>query len=171
MFARTDRLMLRPGWPEDAPALFRAIADEAVIDKLPDAPWPYRPQDAEAYLVRGHAPHLLPDLLIYARTRGKPRLVGGIALRERGERSAELDYWVARDCWGLGFATEAGAAMVEMARDGLRLTRVESGHFHDNPASARVLAKLGFRRTGTVEQRRSQVRGQDVDCVMYDVAA
>ena len=31
MFARTERLLLRPGFPEDAPALFRAIADEGIV--------------------------------------------------------------------------------------------------------------------------------------------
>ena len=40
MFARTKRLTLRPGWPEDAPALTQAIGHEAVIAKLTRAPWP-----------------------------------------------------------------------------------------------------------------------------------
>ena len=42
MFARTERLLLRPGWAEDAPALARAIADEQVVRNLATAPWPYR---------------------------------------------------------------------------------------------------------------------------------
>ena len=41
MFARTPRLLLRPGWREDAPALFRAIADERIVRNLATAPWPY----------------------------------------------------------------------------------------------------------------------------------
>jgi len=171
MFARTERLLLRPGWGEDAPALFHAIADEAIVDKLPGTPWPYNPQDAEAFLAREQRPDALPELLIYARTRGAPRLVGGIALRKDGENGAELDYWIARDCWGLGFATEAGLAVVRMARDGLRLKSIRSGHFRDNPASGRVLKKLGFVPTGEVEKRHSAVRGEDVDCIMYAHAA
>jgi RimJ/RimL family protein N-acetyltransferase len=171
MFARTERLLLRPGWGEDAPALFNAIADEAIIDKLPGTSWPYREADAESFLLRDRGADTLPELLIYARTRGAPKLVGGIALRDDGEDGAELDYWIARPCWGLGFATEAGKAMVGMARDGLRLRSLRSGHFTDNPASGRVLEKLGFRRTGKVEKRWSAVREQDVDCIMYEHAA
>ena len=171
MFARTDRLLLRPGWREDAPALFNAIADEAIIDKLPGAPWPYRPEDAEAFLLRDRGSDTLPDLLIYARTHGTPKLVGGIALHNKGDGAADLGYWIARQCWGLGFATEAGKAVMDMAHNGLRLRSLRAGHFKDNPASARVLEKLGFRRTGEVEQCRSAVRGQDVDCVMYAYAA
>ena len=40
MFARTARLLLRPGFPEDAPALAAAIADEAVVRNLAVVPWP-----------------------------------------------------------------------------------------------------------------------------------
>ncbi|HEY0271414.1 MAG TPA: GNAT family N-acetyltransferase [Sphingomonas sp.] len=171
MFARTDRLLLRPGWREDAPALYSAIADEAIIDKLPGVPWPYSAEDAEAYLAQDRAPGALPELLIYARTHGAPRLVGGIALRDRGGDQAELDYWIARPCWGLGFATEAGQAVVDIARNGLRMKALSSGHFPDNPASGRVLAKLGFLPTGTSEKRWSAARGQDVDCLLYTHAA
>jgi RimJ/RimL family protein N-acetyltransferase len=169
MFARTERLLLRPGWGEDAPALFNAIADEAIIDKLPGTTWPYKAEDAEAFLLRDKREDDLPELLIYARTRGAPRLVGGIALREaEDEESAELDYWIARPCWGLGFATEAGQAVIGMAREGLRLKTLRSGHFPDNPASGRVLEKLGFRPTGETAKRWSAVRGQEVDCIMYE---
>jgi len=171
MFARTDRLLLRPGWREDAPALFAALSDEAVIDKLPGTPWPYSLEDAEAFLARDRDADELPELLIFARTRGQPRLVGGVALREAGEDGAELDYWIARPCWGLGFATEAGEAVIGMAREGLRLKTLTSGHFPDNPASGRVLEKLGFARTGEVQQRWSAVRNHAVDCMMYAHAA
>ena len=52
MFARTERLLLRPGWIEDAPAVHRAIADERVVRNLATAPWPYSLADAEAFLAR-----------------------------------------------------------------------------------------------------------------------
>lgn len=171
MFARTDRLLLRPGWREDAPALYAAIADAAIIDKLPGTPWPYSVQDAEAYLGRDRDSRALPELLIHARTPGAPRLVGGIALRDRGDDEAELDYWIARPYWGLGFATEAGAAVVDMARNGLRVKTLSSGHFRENPASGRVLRKLGFTPTGSTEKRWSATRGHEVDCLLYAHAA
>src|SRR3989344_9521016 len=39
MFARTERLLLRPGWQEDAPALAKAIGEEGVVRNLATAPW------------------------------------------------------------------------------------------------------------------------------------
>ena len=56
MFARTPRLLLRPGFPEDAPALAAAIADEAIVRNLAIAPWPYRMRDAEAFLASPRDP-------------------------------------------------------------------------------------------------------------------
>ncbi|WP_157216064.1 GNAT family N-acetyltransferase [Flavisphingomonas formosensis] len=166
MFARTDRLLLRPGWLEDAPALAAAIGDEAVASKLARVPLPYGLAEAEAYLSRQQDP-LLPDFLIFTRTRGAPRLVGGIGLFRDIAGEAELGYWIARDYWGLGFATEAGRAVIDLARDSLRLPRVVSGHFIDNPASGRVLRKLGFRPVGRYASRHNLARDTILPCALY----
>ena len=82
MFARTPRLLLRPGFPEDAPALAAAIADEAIVRNLTTAPWPYRMRDAEAYLAKPRDP-VLPSLLVFERTRREPQLVGAVGLGRR----------------------------------------------------------------------------------------
>nr|WP_047166455.1 GNAT family N-acetyltransferase [Sphingomonas sp. Y57] len=164
MFARTQRLLLRPGWKEDASALVAAIGDFSVVGKLAHAPWPYRLEDAEAFLAADRGP--LPDFLIFARTHGAPRLVGGIGLAERDE-GVELGYWIARPYWGLGFATEAGRAVVDIADRGLRLPRLIAGHFADNPSSARVLQKLGFVPAGTISNRACRARDSVERCVDY----
>jgi RimJ/RimL family protein N-acetyltransferase len=170
MFARTERLLLRPGWIEDAPALARAIADEAIVTKLARAPWPYSLADAEAFLARQPEPGL-PDFLIFARTLGAPRLIGGIGLQAAGDGEVELGYWIARPFWGLGFATEAGRAVMSLARESLRLPKLVAAHAIDNPASGRVLAKLGFRPTGRTVTRHSVARNAAVQCVEFEYAA
>lgn len=166
MFARTERLLLRPGWPEDAPALAAAIGEREIVTKLARAPWPYGLEDAQEYL-RQPRDGALPDFLIFARTWGSPRLVGGIGLNrdERGE--AELGYWIARPYWGLGFATEAGRAVMELADQGLKMRRVVAGHFADNPGSGRVLRKLGFVPTGGTDRRFCRARGVEVPHICY----
>ena len=157
MFARTERLVLRPGWGEDASALAQAIADEAVVRNLSSVPWPYATADAEAFLAGPRDP-LLPSFLIFSRTAGAPLLVGACGLGRRPSGAVELGYWVARAHWGQGYATEASAALVEIART-LRLARLEASHFIDNPASGRVLEKLGFLPTGLSAPRYSCARG------------
>lgn len=165
MFARTERLLLRPGWAEDAAPLAAAIGDEAILTKLAKVPSPYRLSDAQAFLgmMRGESD---ADFLIVARTEGAPRLVGGVGLHPDGDE-LELGYWIARPYWGLGFATEAARAVVDIARHTLRKSRLVSGHFIDNPASGRVLAKLGFKPTGDIVARMSRARGHAVPCRLF----
>lgn len=160
MFARTPRLLLRPAWAEDAPALFRAIADERIVRNLAQAPWPYGPADAEAFIARERGAHE-PACLVFLRTQGAPRLIGGVGFGGTPQGELEFGYWIARPYWGLGFATEAARAAIDNARHSLRLKRLVAGHFLDNPASGRVLEKLGFRPTGLTRPRCSAGRGTE----------
>ena len=166
MFARTPRLTLRPGWIEDAPALATAIAHEGVAMKLARLPWPYTMADAEFFLsmptAAGEA-----SCLVFAHEGGAPpRLVGGCGIHRSGD-DHEIGYWLTPDAWGRGYATEAGRAMLGIARYALGHDRLVSGHFVDNPASGRVLRKLGFRPTGQVERRECRARGHHVPCATY----
>ena len=106
MFARTERLLLRPGWGEDAPALFqRDRATSAIVRNLATAPWPYRLADAEAFLTRERAPARRPACLIFLRTRR--RAAAGRRHRLRPTRptaSVELGYWIARPLLGPGLS-------------------------------------------------------------------
>lgn len=156
MFARTERLLLRPGWAEDAPALAQAIADENIVRNLASAPWPFALRDAEAFLAAPRDP-VLPSFLVYQRTAGAPSLVGACGLGRRPSGAVELGYWIARDSWNQGFATEAGHALLAIA-EALGLPRLEASYFIDNPASGRVLEKLGFVPTGVVAPRASCAR-------------
>ena len=167
MFARTERLLLRPGFAEDARELARAIGDEAIVRNLATAPWPYGKSEAEAFLAMDRLPHL-PSFLILKRTSGLPRIVGGVGIGQRGDSDAlELGYWIARPYWGLGFATEAGRSVVRLAR-ALALPKLTAGHFIDNPASGAVLRKLGFRPTGQIVRRFSLARGTDAACAEFE---
>jgi RimJ/RimL family protein N-acetyltransferase len=165
MFARTQRLLLRPGFPEDAPALASAIADQAIVRNLATAPWPYALRDAEAFLAAPRDP-VLPSFLITERTAGAPRLVGSCGLGRRPSGAVELGYWIARPHWGRGIATEACRALIDIAR-ALRLPALEGSQFLDNPASGRVLEKLGFEPTGIVAPRLSCGRGEEAPASLY----
>ena len=72
-----------------------------------------------------------------------------------------MGYWIGRPYWGRGYATEACTALVDIAR-ALGLGSLEGSHFVDNPASARVLEKLGFVPLGIIAPRMSCARGTEV---------
>jgi RimJ/RimL family protein N-acetyltransferase len=166
MFARTERLLLRPGWMDDAPALQAAIAHEEVARNLAKLPWPYSIKDAQSYLGQNRGAEDA-NLLVFARTEEALQLIGGVCLQLDEDGETEIGYWIAPRYWGFGFATEAAAAVVRLARHGLRLPRLVSGHFADNPASGEVLQKIGFKPTGRIVNRMSMARGREVPCVLY----
>lgn len=164
MFHCTERLLLRPAWPEDWQAVHSGIADEGVVRNLARAPWPYLPEDARQFVELPVDP-LLPRFLI---TRSRDAaLVGCIGIHESGSE-IELGYWIARRHWGQGYATEAGRGVLEVAAT-LGHKRVAASHFRDNPASGRVLTKLGFRPTGKTAKRYSCGRGEEAPAIQYEL--
>lgn len=165
MFARTERLLLRPSWPEDARELYSAIADEGIVRNLAAAPWPYTEDEAARFAALEHS-ETYPKFLLMQRTDGAPRLVGACGIGDRNGET-ELGYWIARPYWGLGYATEAALAVIGIAQ-ALGHKRLVAGHFVDNPASGRVLRKIGFHSTGRVAQRHSKGRGIKAKCMLYE---
>ncbi|MBS0478205.1 MAG: GNAT family N-acetyltransferase [Proteobacteria bacterium] len=168
MFARTKRLTLRPGWPEDAPMLAQAIAHEEIAFKLSRLPWPYTEAHAAEWL---STPKGATDvaLLIFAHEQPTPRLVGGIGLHEtEPDGGVEIGYWLTPSAWGRGYATEAGRAVLGMAQHALGLRRLIGRHFLDNPASGKVLRKLAFRPTG-VGRMPCLARGREVACATLEL--
>ncbi|WP_116090656.1 GNAT family N-acetyltransferase [Sphingomonas crusticola] len=161
MFAITERLLLRPGWPEDAPALARTIGDERIVRNLTRVPWPYALGDAERFLALPYEPRR-PRFLICLRDRPEP--IGGIGIH--GD-IPELGYWIAHDHWGKGYATEAGRAVIALADASLRLPRLASSHATDNPASGKVLRKLGFSPTGKTIWAASHCRRTPMELRLF----
>ncbi len=168
MFARTERLLLRPAWPEDAAALAAALADARVARMLARVPHPYTLDDAVARTLEPRAGHE-PRFLIDSLEGGTPVLIGGIGIADRDGEGPQFHYWLTPAAWGCGYATEAGRAVIGMARHALPIDRLGAWHFADNPASGRVLRKLGFRPTGSVMQRPSLGRGSIEDSVEYEL--
>lgn len=156
MFIRSERLFLRPGWPEDWQELQPLIADDKVVRNLASAPWPYTREDARRFLDLPQEKRLPRLLVTVPGTDGAP-MIGCIGL-DRPGGDVELGYWIARGYWGRGYASEAARTIVDVAR-ALGHDRIVASHFLDNPASGRVLENAGFRRTGRIFERYSKARG------------
>jgi RimJ/RimL family protein N-acetyltransferase len=79
-------------------------------------------------------------------------IIGCADLDEISGRHGELGYWLDEAFWGYGLASEAAGALRAFAFETLGLHRLESGHADDNPASGKVLTKLGFIHVGDDRQ-------------------
>lgn len=163
MFHVTTSLLLRPAWPEDAPAILAAIGEQGIVRNLARAPWPYGLADAERFAALPQDPRL-PHFLVQLPGEG---VIGSAGFGD-SDGEPEIGYWIARKYWGRGFATEAARALVALAPL-LGHRRLVAGHFADNPASGRVLGKAGFRRSGVVGERFSAGRGHAAPLVRYEL--
>ncbi|MBA4051500.1 MAG: GNAT family N-acetyltransferase [Erythrobacter sp.] len=161
MFHRSERLFLRPAFPEDCGAILAGIGEEAIVRNLARAPWPYSLDDARAFAAMPQDMRL-PHFLVTLPGVG---VIGSAGMGEH-EGQPELGYWIARQHWGRGYATEAAGAVLKIAR-ALGHRRVVAGHFVDNPASGKVLRKIGFVPTGRIGLRFSLGRGCATESVEY----
>lgn len=154
----TARLVLRPFTPEDAAAVHAHLADREVAATSASIPHPYPPGAAETWIAT-HAPRAaVEEAVVLAITlRESGALVGSIELRlVPAHRRAELGYWVGRPHWGQGYATEAADALVRWGFATLGLHRVNAAHLTRNPASGRVLAKIGMKHEGRLRKHFSK---------------
>ena len=160
----TERLVVRPPQPGDAPAIAAYAGDLAVSRMLSPVPHPYTREDADAFVARCADPPAGERVLAVSDGEGFAGLIG--VQREAGERLTEVGYWYGRPHWGRGYATEALRAVLARAAPAWGVRALVSGHFVDNPASGRVLEKAGFLYTGDRRLRLSLARGEEVETRM-----
>ena len=157
----TKRLKLRALRMSDATRVARLCGDPQVGRNLAMTPLPYLETAAEGWLMTLAARQRLKREFVYAVDLPGEGLIGCIGAHRKQDDAHEIGYWFGRPYWGKGFATEALQALTAEAR---ALGDLEAGHFVDNPASGRVLAKSGFAYTGETRPLFSMARGESVPC-------
>ena len=85
--------------------------------------------------------------------RANNQLVGamGLVINEKHE-CAELGYWIGKPYWNKGYCTEAARAVLEYGFNQLNLNRIFAHHVKRNPASGRVMQKIGMTHEGSLKQ-------------------
>ena len=150
----TERLLLRPFELSDAKAVQCLAGDRAIADTTLDVPHPYEDGMAEEW-ISSHQPKFetgeLSNFAVVLRAAGE--LIGAIGLRItlRFDR-AELGYWIGTPYWNNGYCTEAGGAVLQYGFSVLKLNRIHASHLTRNPASGKVMQKLGMVHEGCARQ-------------------
>jgi ribosomal-protein-alanine N-acetyltransferase len=143
----TGRLILRPFILNDAPDVQRLGGASEVADTTLNVPHPYEISDAQQWISGQAARFASGSSVAYAITqRTDSILLGAISLMEISarHRRAELGYWLGVPFWTQGYMTEAAAALVNYGFTALNLHKITAGHFTRNPASGRVMQKIGM---------------------------
>ncbi len=175
----TRHFVLRPPLPQDAESIHRLVNDWGVVRMLPRLPFPYPRKLTDEWIeaasgqaaagtayhfviiseagtserVGGTVPQPAPDAGTASGAEAAGRLLGCVGLRiDPVARTGDLGYWIARRYWNRGVAGEAAGKLARWALARLDLDRLVAQVATDNPASAAVLRRIGFRETGTSRQ-------------------
>jgi ribosomal-protein-alanine N-acetyltransferase len=158
---KTPRLNLRSLSPNDAARIALLGGDWDVARMTGRIPYPYSEQAALHWVT-----DLAEGEVVFGIEQGG-YLIGICGFSPLGDGSAELGYWIGKPYWGQGFATEAAQALMTYGFTKAGVKRFTCCHFTDNPGSARVAAKLGFRALGP-STGWSEARQQDLPALTYE---
>lgn len=147
----TSRLTLRPLEADDLDPIVQGVGNIAVSRMLVPVPHPYTLANAQDFLAEDRA-GLLGMLWVICDADG---LCGAVSVGK------ELGYWLSEPVWGRGYMTEAAGAAVDAVFTATTCKHIRSSYFDDNPASGRVLHKLGFQDAGP-NTMTSKARGTQV---------
>ncbi|HVP44352.1 MAG TPA: GNAT family N-acetyltransferase [Terriglobales bacterium] len=148
---RTERLLLRDFRRADIPDIVRLAGAREVAANTLRIPHPYTAADAETFLRLRAEKSFGYSFAITLFASGE--LCGAVGLHpDAVHPRAELGYWIGVPYWGRGYATEAARAVLDFGFRELKLQRIFAHHFEGNPASARVLQKLGMKHEGCSRQ-------------------
>ena len=164
---RTERLILRPFVPADAPRVTELVRPYEIADTTATIPHPYVEPMADDWIRGQAAAFEAGENVTLAMTLAPDgELVGAMGLRLQPYlRAAELGYWVGVLYWNRGYATEAALAFIAHAFGALDLERVHANHLLRNPASGRVMEKAGMRREGIL--RRSAIKWDRLEDLVF----
>ena len=157
---KTERLLLRPFRPDDAPAVLAHCGEWNIARMLSRVPHPYMREMAESWIASHEADWNSGDEITFCIDLDS-EAAGAVGLRRKEPGVYVLGYWLGEPCWGRGFATEAARRAVRFAFEELGAKKLVSGHFLDNPASGRVLENCGFRYIGE-SMEPCEARGEAV---------
>jgi ribosomal-protein-alanine N-acetyltransferase len=156
----TERLTLRPFALSDAADVQRLAGDHALADTTAAIPHPYEDGMAEKWISTHPEVFDQNKGVAFAITlKAGGMLVGAISLMGMTVgHQAELGYWIGKPYWSRGFCTESCRAVLRFGFEVLGLNRIHACHFSRNPASGRVMLKLGMTHEGC---RKQHVRKWD----------
>lgn len=167
---QTKRLVLRTLRVSDAQRYSELASDWDIAKMTGSLPYPIPLISAEIKIEMLLSRRRRGQAFPYAMTENGDDLIGVMDVFKRDNQDDfELGYWVARDFWGKGYAPEAAKAVMTEAQRCFGVHRFVAGVFADNPASMRVLEKIGFKSTGSDGDYFSMARLKHAESIGFAV--
>lgn len=166
----SERLLLRGMTLADAQDVQRLAGDRGIAATTALIPHPYPDGAAEQWIATHQPEFAAGKNATWAITLPQhPSLIGAVGLIFNQECDrAEIGYWIGAEYWSNGYMTEAAAVVLRYGFLQRNLKRIFAHHFHTNPASGKVMEKLGMKREGVLRSHYKKW-GEYVDCVYYGI--
>jgi ribosomal-protein-alanine N-acetyltransferase len=142
-------------WQEgDEEALARLANNHRIWRNLTNRfPHPYEHADAVAWVAGAN---LQPENAQHFAIVVDDEVFGSVGferLQDLHTRTAEIGYWIGEPFWGRGIATRALTAATTLAFEDFDFVRLQAGVLEWNPASCRVLEKVGYTLEGRLKKQ------------------
>lgn len=150
----TARLTLRPCSMDDADDIHRLAGDRDIARNTMLVPHPYEYSEAERWI--GTHQEIFESgqgVTFGIERREDAAFIGtiGLTIFEK-HRSAEIGYWIGKPYWGNGYCTEASTAVLKYGFEIRKLHRIHGKCYSRNPASGRVMEKIGMQHEGRLRE-------------------
>lgn len=145
-----ERLTLRPLTLADAPRVAEYANAREIADVTLSIPHPYERPMADEWIAGHPAAFQRGEQAVFGIIRPQEdAILGVVSFQLNGEhRRGDLGYWIGIPHWGNGYCTEAARMLLRYGFEELDLHRVTASHVARNPASGRVMRKIGMSKEG-----------------------
>jgi len=147
----TKRLTINPFTLEDARDFYNVVNNPEVLRYIPEGKVSFEKfmetftRLLDRYGV--NTPEKITRFSLAVREKESGRLAGwvGLGQLEINPEEIEIYYGMGRESWGRGYATEAAGELLRYGFENLKLEKIVAIVLPDNPASIRVVEKIGLK--------------------------
>jgi RimJ/RimL family protein N-acetyltransferase len=164
----TQRLILSQLNESDIPFIVEYLQQKIFSDLTSNIPYPYTEKDAESWLEMSREAFIHKTGYTFAIRDKQHRMMGAVGIHDRGDNKAELGYWLAVPFWSKGYVTEAAKAIIDFGFETLKLNKIYATHFLNNPASGRIMQKIGMEKEALLKQHVKKEEDY-LDILMYSL--
>lgn len=148
----TERLVLRPMVIEDATRIHELVNDKDIAYNCVNIPYPYPEGAAEAWIVGHPLRYAQRQAVIFAITKDQT-IIGACGIEfMHEEQHYDIGYWIGKDFWGNGYATEAATMLVDYGLNTLGIDELYAESLSSNPSSCAVLQKCGMQHVARISK-------------------
>lgn len=163
---QTERLILSQLEEKDIPFIVELLQHRIFSDLTSNIPYPYVENDARSWVEMSKEAFENNTGYTFAIRNKEGQIMGAIGLHDREDDKAELGYWIGIPYWNKGYVTEAAKGIIDFGFDELKLNKIFATHFLHNPASGRIMEKIGMKKEAVLIKEVKK-DGEYFDLVRY----